>query len=156
MLGRIEASGSSDTPDFMVKLSGNPVHLMTEFHAIIDGTNGKTLLQPVNAHFGRSYVVANGGMAGTPGVKGKTVSLDVTAKDVRLEDMLLLGVHAKEPPMTGTVSFHAQLVIPPGDIDVAKKLHLQGAFALDSAEFTELNIQREGRHSQPSGTGKDR
>lgn len=139
-LDRIAAAGSTDTPDFVVKVSGNPVHLMTEYHAIIDGTNGDTLLQPVNAHFGHSYVTASGGVEGKPG-DGKTVSLDVTVKDGRLEDMLLLGVKAKEPAMTGTVSFHAKMVIPPGNINVVEKLHLQGAFALDNAEFTKLNIQ---------------
>jgi len=52
-----------------------------------------------------------------------------------------MGVHSKEPSMTGSVSFRAQLTIPPGDIDVPKKLHLQGAFVLDNAQFTKLNIQ---------------
>jgi hypothetical protein len=141
VLDRIEVEGSTDTPDFVVKASGNPVHLITEFKAIVDGMNGNTLLQPVNAHFGHSFVAATGGVEGRPGVKGKTVSLGVTVKDGRLEDMLLLGVHAKRPPMTGTISFHTKLVIPPGGAQIAKKLKLEGGFQAVDARFSQLNIQ---------------
>src|SRR5438552_17988633 len=41
ILERIEADGETDTPDFTVRLSGNPISLHTKYHAIIDGTNGK-------------------------------------------------------------------------------------------------------------------
>ncbi len=30
-LGRIQAEGHTDVPDFMVKLAGNPVHLVTDY-----------------------------------------------------------------------------------------------------------------------------
>ena len=156
VLDRIEVEGGTDTPDFIVKASGNPVHLITEFKAIVDGTDGNTLLQAVNAHFGRSFVAAMGGVEGMPGVKGKTVSLDVTVKDGRLEDMLLLGVHAKQPPMTGTISFHTKLVIPPGDVEIAKKLKLEGGFQAVDARFSQLNIQEKVDTLSHRGRGDPR
>jgi hypothetical protein len=58
ILARIEARGTTDTPDFTLKVSGNPVRLKTEFHSIIDGSDGDTYLQPVNAHFLNSWMVA--------------------------------------------------------------------------------------------------
>ena len=60
--------------------AATPLHLKTEFSATVDGTDGDTYLHPVTAHFLRSTVVANGSVAGTPGVKGKTVALDATVE----------------------------------------------------------------------------
>src|SRR5581483_3389963 len=48
-LERIVVDGQTDTPDFRLNISGAPVPLKTEFHAIVDGTNGNTYLEPVEA-----------------------------------------------------------------------------------------------------------
>ncbi len=141
MLERIEVDGSTDTPNFMLKVSGHPVHLKTQFHAIVDGTNGDTYLQPVNAQFRRSSIVARGGVYGKPGQKGKTVSLDVTVSDARVEDMLWLAVKAKQPLMVGGIAFKTKFDLPPGDKDIIEKLHLVGKFGVEAARFTSLKIQ---------------
>lgn len=140
-LARIEVDGKTDTPDFTVKVGGNPVHLTTEFHAIVDGTDGDTLLQPVVGHFGKSTVTARGGVVGTRGVKGKTVTLDATVMEGRVEDMLRLAVHSNQPLLIGAIGFKTKIIIPPGDVDVAQKLKLDGAFELRDARFSKLNIQ---------------
>ncbi len=139
-LGRIETEGRTDTPDFTVELSGHPVHLTTQFHAIVDGTDGNTWLQPVVAQIGQSSFTAQGSITGIKGVKGKTISLDATASNARLQDLLPLAVTGK-PPMSGVVSFHTKLIIPPGDVNVAQKLKLHGGFEADSAHFSQVNIQ---------------
>jgi hypothetical protein len=141
MLGRIEVDGSTDTPDFTVKMGGHPVHLKTQFHAIVDGTDGDTYLQPVNAHFGRSAIVARGGVYGKPGQKGKTVSLDVTVLNSRVEDMLWLAVRSKQPLMIGAIAFETKFELPPGDKDISEKLHLDGKFGVPSARFTSFKVQ---------------
>jgi hypothetical protein len=125
----------------MLKISGNPVQLKTQFHAIVDGTDGDTYLQPVNAQLGRSSVVARGGVYGKPGVKGKTVALDVTVTDSRIEDMLLLAVKSKQPLMTGSMTFTTKFELPPGDQDVSMKLYLKGEFGVSSARFTSFKVQ---------------
>lgn len=153
VLERIEVQGSTDTPDFAVKVSGNPVHLTTEFHAVVDGTDGDTLLQPVNARFGRSSVVARGGVVETKGEKDKTISLDVVVQDGRLQDLLRLAVKGK-PTMTGAVSFRAKLVIPPGDVDVAKKIRLDGQFTAASAHFSNTDIQQKVNQLSHRGQGE--
>jgi hypothetical protein len=152
-LGHIEAEGHTDVPDFMVTLAGNPVHLITDYQAVIDGTTGNTYLQPVTAKFGHSTIVANGSVEGKQGVMGKIVSLDAVVTDGRLEDMLQLGVHASTPPLTGVVSFHSKIVIPPGNIDVIQKLKLDGAFAAASARFTQLNVQEKVNDLSHRGEG---
>ncbi len=153
VLGRIEAEGHTDVPNFMVRLAGNPVHLVTDYHALIDGTDGDTYLQPVTAKFGNSTVVANGSVEGKRGIRGKTVSLDATVTDGRLEDMLRLGVHSATPLLSGAISFHSKIVIPPGDIDVVEKLKLAGAFAVASAQFSQLNVQKKVNELSHRGEG---
>ena len=118
------------------------MHLKTEFSATVDGTDGDTYLHPVTAHFLRSTVVANGSIAGTPGVKGKTVALDATVEHGRVEDMLRLAVKSDQPALTGSISFRSKIVIPPGDVDIAEKLQLNGTFGLAAGRFTNTDTQK--------------
>lgn len=154
VLERIEVQGNTDTPVFTVKVSGNPVHLTTEFQAVVDGTDGNTWLRPVNAQFGRTFVVAQGGVEGIRGVKGKTVSLDVTVKEGRLEDLFRLGVKGRNPGMHGAISFRSKLIIPPGDADVAQKIKLDGRFEVAAADFSKLDIQEKVNKLSHSGRGE--
>ena len=140
-LGRLEVDGQTDTPEFVLKVSGNPVHLTTQFHAIVDGTDGDTYLQPVRAQFGHSSLVAQGSVEGREGVKGKTITLNVAFTEGRLEDVLRLGVKGTDPFMTGAIGFRTKLVIPPGDIDIARKLQLAGQFQVASARFLSATVQ---------------
>lgn len=154
VLNRIAVDGTTDTPDFTVKVSGNPVHLKTQFHAIVDGTDGDTYLQPVNAQFGRSSLIARGGVYGQPGQKGKTVLLDVTVTNSRIEDMLRLAVKGKKPLLTGSIAFKTKFDLPPGDQDIAEKLRLNGSFDLGSARFTDFNVQEKVDELSQRAQGK--
>jgi hypothetical protein len=140
-------------PNFTVTLAGNPVHLIADYQAVIDGTSGNTYLEPVTAKFGRSTIVANGSVEGKPGIPGKTVSLAAVVTDGRLEDMLRLGVHAVTPPLSGAISFHSKIIIPPGNIEVLEKLKLDGAFVVGSAQFSRLNVQEKVNDLSHRGEG---
>jgi hypothetical protein len=153
VLGRIEAAGHTDVPNFIVTLAGNSVHLVTDYQAVIDGTSGNTYLQPVTANFGHSTVVANGSIEGKRGVVGKTVSLDAVVTEGRLEDILRLGVHSITPPLSGAISFHSKIVIPPDDIEIVDKLKLNGAFVVGSAQFSQLNVQAKVNKLSHRGEG---
>jgi AsmA-like C-terminal region len=154
VLERIEVKGNTDVPDFTVTSSGKPVHLKTEFSAVVDGTNGDTLLEPVDAQFLHSLILARGGVVGTPGVKGKTVSLDVSVAEARLEDLLRLAVKSDQPPMTGVVSFNTKFELPPGEQDIIDKLNLDGAFGIGAARFTSLNVQQKVEALSRRGKGE--
>ncbi len=95
--------GTTDVPDFKLDGGAKSVHLTTQFHAQVDGTNGDTYLQPVSAKFLNSRVVAKGEVAGKPGQKGKTILLDVDVRDSRVEDLLNLAVASQRPMLTGGV-----------------------------------------------------
>ena len=140
VLERIVAQGETDTPDFRLSMSGNPVPLHTQFHAIIDGTNGDTLLQPVTAQFLNTSLQANGGVENIPGQKGKTITLDAITKG-RLEDILRLVLKSERPAMTGAIRFHSKIVLPPGEVEVVRRLRLDGRFVTDNISFTVENLR---------------
>jgi hypothetical protein len=152
-LGQIEATGTTDVPDFRLVIAGNPVHLTAKFQAVVDGTDGDTNLQPVTAQLGRTPIVARGSVEGKRGVHGKTVSLDVVVEAGHIEDMLLLAMKGK-PMMSGPVRFHTTLVIPPGDVDVVEKVALDGDLSMDSTVFSKLDIQEKVNELSHRGEGK--
>ena len=141
VLGHISVAGTTDTPDFRVNISGNIVHLQTQFNAVVDGTDGDTYLEPVNARFRRTSLEARGRVEGTPGAEGKTIALEVTVREGRVEDLMCLAVRGK-PPMTGTVSFQTRFVLPPGKQDIADRLYLNGTFGIRAAQFASQAAQQ--------------
>ena len=142
VLRRVEVQGETDTPDFAVAVSGNPVYLKTHFNAVVDGTNGDTLLQQVEAHFLHSSMLYRGRVAGKVGIKGKTISLDVTATDARLEDLLRLAAKGDKPPLTGAMTLQTHFLLPPGHQDITDKLNLNGGFQISRARFTSPTVQQ--------------
>jgi hypothetical protein len=141
VLQHIEVQGDTQTPEFSLKRGGEAVQLSTQFHSIVDGTDGDTLLQPVDAHFLSSEFICKGGVVHEPGTKGKTVSLDATSRHARMEDILTLVVGGGTPFVTGDVDFKSMIVIPPGKEDVINKLRLDGHFALIAARFASHKVQ---------------
>jgi hypothetical protein len=140
-LGRIEANGTTETPDFRLAVSGHPVPLHTDFHAIVDGTDGDTYLEPVNARVLNSTFTAKGKVVRTSNPHGHDIELDVALLKARIEDMLILGVKTDPPVMTGTVRMKTKLSLPPGPADVANRLVLVGNFQIPAAKFTNEKVQ---------------
>jgi len=140
VLRRLEADGTTDTPQFSITRAGHRVHLRTRFHAIIDGTNGDTLLQPVTAQFGKSEVTCSGGVYEKEGAQGKSIVLDVQMIRGRIEDILTFAVRSR-PPIVGPLSFKSKMDIPPGDKEIVEKLRLRGDFQLPRSEFVDPQIQ---------------
>jgi hypothetical protein len=157
VLERIAVEGWTDMPDFQV--SGNPVHLKTNYSAVVDGTSGDTYLEPVEATFLQSKIIARGKVEGLPDRKGKAVSLDVTVNEARVEDMLTIAVPLEgEPPLSGPIKFTTKFYLPPGDEDVVQKLQLDGRFGLEESTFTskvqdkvdDLSMRAQGKPEEES------
>jgi len=136
VLNQIEVNGETDTPDFRVTVSGQPVHLRTTFSATVDGTNGNTILHPVRAQFLHSVIVAEGAVKKHDGERGRSVVLDLKAQSAHLEDLLRLAVKSKTPPFTGRVSMDTKFDLPPGENDLSERLNLDGIFKSPDLEFT--------------------
>jgi hypothetical protein len=141
VLERIEVDGTTSMPAFALADVGNGVPLETRFHSIVDGTNGNTLLQPVEATLGATKIHAAGGVVEREGEDGRTVELDVVIDAGRLEDILRLAVKGPQPPMTGVVNLKTAFLLPPGDRDAIRKLRLDGNFSVDKAKFTKAQVQ---------------
>lgn len=141
VLGRIEVEGTTKTPDFRLEYANKPTPLESEFKAIVDGTNGDTYLETVDATLGQTGIVASGAVTGTPGVKGRTVKLEVRIADGRIEDLLHLAVKSEKPILTGRLALHTNFLLPPGEADVPERLRLDGEFDLSSAKFTDAGVR---------------
>jgi hypothetical protein len=152
-LDHIVVQGSTDTPNFAVEIGGAPVHLRTDFDAVVDGTDGDTYLQPVKAHFLNSTVVAAGKVEGIPGREGKLISLQVSAREARIQDLMRLAVKAGQSPMTGVVRLHTLFELPPGKQDIVDKLYLKGNFELNNAHFTNPKVQNKVEALSRHGRG---
>lgn len=142
VLERIGVKGKTTTPNFTVTLAGNPVALSTAFTAVVDGTNGNTWLDPVNATLLQSRIEARGGVLKVEGVKGREVALDVVIDKSRIEDLLKLAMKNDKPIMTGAAQIRTKLRIPPGDVDVIEKLELDGEFHIGQARFSDIDVQK--------------
>ncbi len=155
--------GQTDTPDFRLTHFGTSLSLQTRFHARVDGTNGDTWLEPVEAMLGHSHFWAQGQIVhvapGTDAKKGPhpgghDIALNVNIDRGRVEDFLELASHSGTPMLTGALNMKAHLDIPPGPVSVEERLKLAGTFALDDAQFSSANIQ--GRIGELSARGQGR
>jgi hypothetical protein len=154
--------GQTDTPDFRLTHFGNAMLLTTRFHARVDGTNGDTWLEPVDATLGHSHFTAQGQIVrvmaaeagGAPHSVGHDIALTVNVDKARIEDFLRLASRSDKVLLTGDVKVKTTVHIPPGPVPVHERLKLDGWFALDKARFTSARIQ--GRIAELSLRGQGR
>jgi hypothetical protein len=140
-LGRIEVTGATDTPDFQIAVSGHGVPLHTDFHAIVDGTDGDTYLEPVRARFLQTSFTASGKIVRVKDPPGHQIDLDVAMSRGSIEDLLRLGVKTEPPIMTGPIRLKTKLNISPGQRDVSDRLRLAGSFQVPAGHFTNDKVQ---------------
>lgn len=141
VLDEIIVDGATDTPDFRIAISGRPVPLHTDFHAIVDGTSGDTYLQPVKAKILGSWLVANGSVVRTKEPNGHHVKLEVNMERGKIEDLLKLAIRSDPPIMTGLVRLKSRFDLPPGKDDVVSRLELAGSVQVSQAHFTNTQFQ---------------
>jgi hypothetical protein len=140
-LGEIGVRGTIDIPDFKVVTGEHDVHLTAKFTATLNGTNGDVFLNQVETSFLQTSVAASGSVAGKPGQKGETTSLDVEVNNGRIQDLLRLFVTANHPPMNGVTSLKAHVEIPPQKRPFLQELVLRGDFGIGEAAFTKPAMQ---------------
>ena len=159
-LNNIDATGETDTPDFQLPQYGHAMHLRTQFHATVDGTNGDTWLKSVDATLGESRfnvtgkvvrVLSNGA---NPHSIGHDIDLRVIINNGRIEDFTNLATHGSEPLLTGVLNLDAKLNIPPGEGKMHDRLQMKGEFVLDDAEFTNPGVQGKLKQLSLRGQGK--
>ena len=140
-LGKIAVSGVTDTPDFRLATSGHPVALHTDFHAIVDGMDGDTYLEPVKARFLHSSFTARGKVIRTRNPAGHDIELSVVMDHARIEDLLQLGVKTDPAILSGPIEMKTKMSIVPGAAGVANRLKLDGTFKIAAGLFSNEKIQ---------------
>ena len=93
ILDKIVVDGVTDTPDFRLAISGRSVPLHTDFHAIVDGTDGDTYLQPVRAKILNSWLVANGSVVRVKDPNGHRVELEIVMEKGKKVDNQIGRAH---------------------------------------------------------------
>ena len=142
-LQAITLDGTTDTPDFQLDVGVHPVHLKTKFHVIVDGTNGDMRLYPVDASFGATTVIARGTIQGpSEDKKSKTVAVDLTCPSGTVQDLLRLFVHDDRSPMSGSITFQAHAVLPPGPDDFLSRVRVQGEFGIRDGRYANAGTQQ--------------
>lgn len=154
-LERIGVKGDTHSPNFQLDISGQPVALSTSFDAVVDGTDGDTYLNTVNAQFLKTTVIAKGAVVGIKGVRGRKVQLHVRIPEGRVEDLLHLAVKNQKPLLLGRVGLTTEFLLPPGESDVIQRLELAGKFDVDAARFTNAEIQRKLAGMSHRARGRD-
>jgi hypothetical protein len=154
-LDYLNVQGSTDTPDFGLRTSAHPMALHTDYTAIVDGTNGDTILTNVTAKFLHTTLVTHGEVVDVyPQVKGRTIALDAVSNDARIEDLLALAVKADKPVMTGSARLNTKILIPEKDEDLIDRLQLDGQFGLGNVSFTSESVQGKVDSLSRRGQGK--
>ncbi|MGC2618552.1 MAG: hypothetical protein WA414_05880 [Acidobacteriaceae bacterium] len=153
-LNHIEVNGETTTPNFSLDTTNRPVPLNTKFHAIVDGTNGDTYLDPVDAYLAQTHIVARGEVVRAIGVPGHHIHLDVTVGPGRIQDILQLAVKTDPPLMTGQLQLHTSFDLPPGPQRVTSKLRLKGSFAILNVHFNNDKFQSDVDQLSLRGQGK--
>ncbi len=140
-LDRIEVEGTVDSPNFATKRAGHRMHVTSQFKAQVNGTNGDTKLESVRARFLNSLVTASGEIAGSPGVKGKKISLDIDVENARVADLLALVIRSPKSPVTGVASLRGKFVLPPRRGEILERMLCNGSLGIGGGKITKPAAQ---------------
>ena len=139
-LDTVNAHGEASVPDFRLKSAGNPVPLTTKFEVQVDGTNGNTILKPVQATLGSTRFTTSGGVIKHDEDARRRIDLSVAMPAGRLNDLLRLAMKGA-PLMEGRIHLDTKISIPPLSSKVREKLLLDGHFEVTDAKFLRSKIQ---------------
>jgi hypothetical protein len=149
-LARISVEGATDSPAFQVKR--HPVHLRTQFRALLNGSNADVVLERVDARFLRTTLIASGTIAGD---NGKTAAIDFVGDRARIQDLLLLFTSGDRPALNGPVTLRARAELPPGEGKFMRKLRFDATFGIEDAKFTKARTQAKVNELSARSRGED-
>ena len=159
-LDYVNVKGQATVPDFHLKQSRNHLPLETQFEVVVDGTNGNTVLNPVEAKLGGTHLRTSGGVIRHEGEIRRTIDLDVSMPRGDMRDILRLAMSGP-PLMEGQIFLAARVQIPPLDQRVREKLVVDGRFQVSRGKFLRPGVQdkvdtlsRRGQ-GQPNNEGID-
>jgi hypothetical protein len=139
-LDAVNVRGTAYVPNFQLKTAGHTLPLSTTFEALVDGSNGNTVLQPVQATLGHTNFTTTGAVIKNEEYTKRSITLEVTMPNGDMRDLLLLAM--KGPPfMEGMMNMKSSIDIPPLAGTVKAKLRLDGTFDVHGAKFLQSTVQ---------------
>ena len=139
-LDSVNVRGTAYVPNFQLKMTGHALPLSTTFEALVDGSNGNTVLQPVLATLGRTNFSTTGAVIKHEEYSKRSITLQVTMPNGDMRDLSRLAM--KGPPfMEGFVNMKSSIDIPPLASTVKAKLRLDGTFDLHDSKFLQSTVQ---------------
>jgi len=152
-LTEIRVNGSSRTENFSLEIGGSPVAVSTTFDVTIDGTDGTTVLDRVDAVLIKTPLHFTGVISNSP-MPGHDVTLTVDLKDGRIEDILPLVITSPRPILIGRISSRSRLWLPPGRAPTVQRLQVDGTFDVRAARFTDALMQTTLKELSQRAKGK--
>jgi hypothetical protein len=162
-LESIAIHGAASVSQFAVNDNSHPVELQSEYRTTVNGLSGDVLLESVEADFLQTHLDVSGTIQSRTGERGKTVSLDFTGEEARIEDLLRLFTTADRPARAGPMGLRAHVELPPGSEKFLRRLQLNGDFGIEDARWTrsrtqtkinELSVRARGEKDQLGDKGQ--
>lgn len=170
VLGALHVNGTAHVPDFQLTQYKNALPLTAQFQAVVDGTDGDTWLNHVDATLGTAHFVtlgkvirirvdnngkpvAGSAAATTARQAGHIIDLSVKITGTPVDDFLRLVSHTPTPILSGNVIAKAMLHIPPGHIPVPQRIRIDGSFQLQDVRFSDPRLQQKLEGLSQRGLG---
>jgi hypothetical protein len=113
------------------------------------------VLNSVTAKFLHTTLLVNGKIVDvSKDIKGRTIFLNASSANARIEDLLQLVVSSDEPLMTGSANLKTTIDIPEGADDLLDRMKLAGEFGVGHAQFTSATVQGKVDSLSRRGQGK--
>jgi AsmA-like C-terminal region len=156
VVGAIDSDGDVDVPSFRIKGNSHAIHLTTKYESVVNGTNGDTQLDKVQSSFQRTTFFSKGAVAGESGESGKTATLEVSAQQARVEDLLQLFATEARPSVVGPIQLRAKIRLVPGSQAFLTRLSLEGDFGIGGQRFTNTSLQASVNKLSESAQGESK
>jgi hypothetical protein len=122
----------------------------------VDGTNGTTRFDRVEAQLIDTPILITGVVANLPGPRNTDVTLAVSVDKGRIEDLLKLAIDSPRPVLTGQISMTATFLLPPGTTKARDRARVIGTFGVGGGRFTSTDLQDQLVELSRRGQGKDK
>jgi len=144
-LAGVVAQGKLDSPALALQESAHPVSMDAMYHITVDGITGDTTFDSLHVNLPRGQIDAQGKMHIIPGegdAAGPDINLDLTVPRGRIEELLEIGTNTRPTLMSGNLTLHTHLHIPPGAGTVEQRFQASGSLAINTIHFGDPRLQQ--------------
>jgi len=145
-LAGVVAQGKLDSPGLALQESAHPVKMDATYHITVDGITGDTTFDALHVNLPRGEVDAQGKMHILPGegdAAGPDINLDLTIPQGRIEELLEIGTNTRPTLMSGNLTLHTHLHIPPGAGSVEQRFQASGSLAINTVHLGDPKLQQD-------------